>query len=94
MQFAAEVTEHAHTEVVKDLFYLSNNYDYDPQIAHAVNHLEKIRLFNLTMFSIRTPKVTSDNINPAVAHSGTENSVHISGSEPGETMGDRKPQTM
>ena len=44
-QWSANVTEHAHIDVIKDPAQSGNNQNFDAQICRYLNHQEKCRLF-------------------------------------------------
>ena len=48
MQWSADHMERCHITEVKDPSYSGNRQDYESQICHYLNHIEKCRLFNLT----------------------------------------------
>ena len=56
MQWSADVTEHAHIEVVKDPAASGNNQDYEPQICRHLDRADKIRQFDLAT-SIREANI-------------------------------------
>ena len=58
-QWSADVTEHAHIDVVKDPTWSSNNQNFDAQICHYLDHQEKCRLFAHAT-TIRDPDVAEN----------------------------------
>lgn len=59
IQWSTNVTEHAHIDQIKDPVRGSNNNNYNPQICHQLNHLEKCRNFELAM-SLKDPDLQPD----------------------------------
>ena len=49
IQWSADVTEHAHIEVVKDPAASGNNQNYEAQICRYLHRSDKIRQFDLAM---------------------------------------------
>ncbi|KAI5986497.1 hypothetical protein EDD15DRAFT_2200093 [Pisolithus albus] len=45
VQWSADVTEHAHTDVIKNPARSGNNQNFDAQICHYLDRQEKCRLF-------------------------------------------------
>ena len=61
-QWSADVTEHAHIDVVKDPARSSNNQNFDSQICRYLDHQEKCRLFtHATTIRELDPAENSDN---------------------------------
>ena len=55
IQWSANITEHAHIDQIKDPACVSNNNNYDSQICHQLNCLEKCRNFKLAL-SLKDPE--------------------------------------
>lgn len=47
IQWSADATEHAHISKIKDPMQHTNNNDYDPQICHHLDRLEKLQRFEI-----------------------------------------------
>ena len=59
IQWSADITEHAHIDLIKDPVRTSNNNNYDPQICHHLDRLEKCRNFDLAL-SLKNPELRLD----------------------------------
>ena len=55
-QWSADVTEHAHIDIVKDPARSSNNQNFDSQICRYLDRQEKCRLFTHAT-TIRAPNL-------------------------------------
>ncbi|KAF8189057.1 hypothetical protein BJ912DRAFT_850916 [Pholiota molesta] len=72
VQWSADVTEHAHIEVVKDPAHSGNNQNYEPQICRYLDRLDKLRQFDLAT-SIRDSRI--DFRDPAICLDVSDDSV-------------------
>ncbi|KAI6007993.1 hypothetical protein EDC04DRAFT_2611131 [Pisolithus marmoratus] len=45
VQWSADMTEHAHIEVIKEPASMMNNHNYDAQICHYLDHVKRCWLF-------------------------------------------------
>ncbi|KAG6328559.1 hypothetical protein ID866_10531 [Astraeus odoratus] len=70
LQWTADTTEHAHIKVIKDPAVTMNNHNYDSQICHYLDHVEKCHLFNTAVFlhgesvSVPEPSGKQDEVEP------------------------------
>ncbi|KAI5994636.1 hypothetical protein EDC04DRAFT_2613138 [Pisolithus marmoratus] len=80
VQWSADTTEHAHIEVVKEPASTTNNQNYDAQICHYLDRVERCQLFE-TAIRLCTLNGTND----ACDHNVLDSPVEDSGSRADET---------
>ncbi|KAG1901625.1 uncharacterized protein F5891DRAFT_950385, partial [Suillus fuscotomentosus] len=77
MQWSADATEHAHITEIKDPARSSNNNNYDSQICHHLDHVDKCRCFDLATslldLRLRTNLDQHVNVNDDIVDSDVDN---------------------